>query len=156
MNITATLFGQMITFAILIWFVRKVLWDPLTDAMQARTKRIEEGLAAADHGKKQESLAQKKAKKILREAKKEKEAVISRAQARGSEIIGHAKFEAKEEYHRIIAMAEAEIEREYNQAREKLRKQMSGLILDGAGQVIETEIGAERHNALIDDLAARL
>ena len=52
MNVTATLFGQMITFIVFVWFIKAYLWEPLTQAMESRTKKISEGLAAAEQGQK--------------------------------------------------------------------------------------------------------
>ena len=52
MNVTATLFGQMITFVIFVWFIKAYLWEPLTKAMEDRTNKISEGLASAELGEK--------------------------------------------------------------------------------------------------------
>ena len=40
MNVTATLIGQIIVFALLIWFVNRFLWGPLTRVMEDRKQRI--------------------------------------------------------------------------------------------------------------------
>ena len=50
MNVTATLFGQMITFVIFVWFIKAYLWEPLTKAMDDRSNKIADGLAAAEKG----------------------------------------------------------------------------------------------------------
>jgi len=44
LNINATLLGQAITFAILIWFTMKFVWPPLLQAMEERAKTIADGL----------------------------------------------------------------------------------------------------------------
>ena len=62
MNITVTLIPQMIAFILLIWFVNKVLWGPLSQMMEARQKRIADGLAAAEKGKHEQELAEQRAK----------------------------------------------------------------------------------------------
>ena len=67
MNVTATLFGQMITFIVFVWFVKAYLWEPLTDAMESRTKKISEGLAAAEQGQKKIEQAKELNIKILLE-----------------------------------------------------------------------------------------
>ena len=51
MDINATLLGQAITFAVLIWFTMKFVWPPLTNMIDERTKRIADGLAAGERGK---------------------------------------------------------------------------------------------------------
>ena len=50
MNVTATLFGQMLTFVVFVWFIKAYLWEPLTRAMEDRSNKIAEGLAAAEQG----------------------------------------------------------------------------------------------------------
>ena len=50
MNVTVTLLGQMVTFAVLVWFVMQYLWDPILKAMEDRETRIADGLAAAERG----------------------------------------------------------------------------------------------------------
>ena len=57
MNVTLTLIGQMGTFAVLIWFVMKFLWNPILQVMDDRTTRISEGLAAAERGKREQEEA---------------------------------------------------------------------------------------------------
>ena len=40
MDINATLLGQALTFAVLVWFTMKFVWPPLTNMMDERAKRI--------------------------------------------------------------------------------------------------------------------
>ena len=51
MSINATLFGQMIVFAILIWFSMKFIWPHLMTAIEERQQKIATGLAAADRAR---------------------------------------------------------------------------------------------------------
>jgi len=46
-NLNLTLIGQAISFAIFVWFCMKYVWPPVTEAMQARQKKIADGLDAA-------------------------------------------------------------------------------------------------------------
>ena len=48
MNINATLLVQMIAFGALIWFTMKFIWPPLINAIDERSQKIADGLAAAD------------------------------------------------------------------------------------------------------------
>ena len=65
MNFNATLIGQMITFAIFVWFCMKYIWPFLIQAMEERNKRISEGLAAAQQGQKDLEEAQAKVVTLL-------------------------------------------------------------------------------------------
>ncbi len=156
MNITVTLLAQMIAFALLIWFVNKVMWGPLSGIMEARQKRIADGLAAAEKGKHEEVLAKKKALEVIKEAKGQASDIVAQGQKRASEIVEEAKETARTEGERIVTAANADIEREINQAREALRAQVASIAVAGAAKVLKREIDAKSHDALLNDLAAEI
>jgi F-type H+-transporting ATPase subunit b len=155
-NITITLFAQMIAFGLLIWFVNKVMWGPLSGIMEARQKRIADGLAAAEKGKHEEALAKQKAVEVLKEAKTQAAEVVAQGQKRASEIVEEAKVAARTEGDRIVTAAYADIEREINQAKEALRAQVASIAIAGAEKVLKREIDAKSHDALLNDLAAEI
>lgn len=156
MNITVTLIAQMLAFGLFIWFVNKVLWGPLSGIMEARQKRIADGLAAAEKGKHEQELAEKRATELLREAKAQAQEIVAQGQKRASEIVEEAKDAARAEGERIIAAANAELEREVNQAKEALRAQVAAVAVAGAEKILKREIDAKAHEDLLNDLAARI
>jgi len=48
MNINATLIGQAIAFFLFVVFCMKYVWPPILQALEERTKKIADGLAAAE------------------------------------------------------------------------------------------------------------
>ena len=54
------MFVQSIVFLILAWVVAKFVWPPVMGALDARAKKIAEGLAAADQGKQAMAAAEKR------------------------------------------------------------------------------------------------
>lgn len=156
MNITVTLFGQMAAFALLIWFVNKLLWGPMTKMLEDRQKRITDGLSAADRAAKDLELAQQKAGDELRAAREQTAQIIAAANKRAAEIVEEAKGQARTEGDRIIAGAKAEVEQEMHRAREQLRKQVASLAVTGAEKVLSKSIDAKVHGELLDKLAAEL
>ena len=156
MNITATLFAQVSAFVLLIWFVNKFLWGPLSTMMADRTKRIADGLAAGEKGKHELELAEKRAKESLHEAKVQAGEIIAQAEKRANEIIDEAKGKAREEGDRIKAAANAEIEQEANRAKEQIREQVASIAVAAAGKILEKEVDAKAHEKLIKDLATQI
>jgi len=156
MNITVTLFAQVAAFIALIYFVNKVLWKPLSGMLEDRQKRIADGLAAAEKGKKDQELAEKNAKQKISEAKAQAAEIVSQAQKRSNEIVEEAKDVAKQEADRIITAANAEIEQEINRAKESLRKEVSSIAVAGASKILKKEIDAKAHADLINDLATQI
>lgn len=146
----------MIAFILLIWFVNKVLWAPMSAMMEARQKRIADGLAAAEKGKHEQELAEKRAKETLKVSKGQAAEIIAQAQKRAGEIVEEAKVTARGESERIVSSAHAEIDREVNQAKEALRSQVAALAVAGAEKVLKREIDAKSHDGLLKDLAAQI
>jgi len=156
MEINATLIGQLITFAILVWFTMKYVWPPITKAMQEREKTIAAGLEAAERGKRELEQAQRKALSIIHDAKRDAAHVVEQAHKRSGQIHEEAKISAREEGERLIARAKAEIEREVNQAKEVLRKQLSLLAVQAAEKIIQHNLDAARQTALLDEFVAEI
>ena len=114
------------------------------------------GLAAGEKGKHELELAQKRSVEVLREAKQQAADIINLADKRAAEIADEAKEHAKQEAGRILVAARGDIEQEANRAREELRGVLAELVVSGAGRVLEKEIDAKTHAALIDGLVKQL
>ncbi|WP_045224994.1 F0F1 ATP synthase subunit B [Methyloterricola oryzae] len=156
MSINATLIGQMITFALLVWFTMKYVWPPLMQALEERKKKIADGLAAADKGKHEMELAEKKAKSVLKDAKDQAAEIVNLAQKRANELADERKEAAKQEGERIITAAKSEIDREIQQAKEQLRKEVATLAVSAAEQILKKEVDQDKHREIIDNLGKQL
>ncbi len=156
MNVTATLIGQMLTFSVLVWFVMRFLWEPLTNMLEERKKRIADGLAAAERGQHEQALAEQRASERLHEAKEKAMDIINNAQKRADEIVDEAKIQAREEGERLLAGAQAEIEQEKHRAKQDLKQQVSSLALIAAEKILQKEIDLQTHQQMVDQVAEQL
>lgn len=156
MSITATLFGQMLTFAVLVWFINQYLWGPLIQVMSDRSKRIADGLSASERGKHELELAEKRAAERLREAKQQAADIIARANKRATEIVEESKETGHAEGQRQLDAARMEIAQETNRAKEQLRTQLSGLVITGVEKILEREVDASVHSDFVAKLAKKL
>ena len=156
MNINATLIGQAISFMIFVWFCMKYVWPPIMAALEERKTKIASGLAAAERGVHEQVLAEQRAKEVIQQAKEEAAGILSQAQKRASEIVEESKDTARVEGERIITAANAEIEQEVNRAKEGLRSQVASLAVAGAAKVIDRELDAATHDALLQDLVSQI
>ena len=156
MNVTATLFGQLIVFTVLIWFIKQYLWEPVLSTLEARKARVADGLAAAEEGHKFEEQAQKQVEAELGEAKVQSAELIAQAQKRAAEIVDKAKADATSEADRIKTAADAEIAMERSRATEELRSQVATLAISGAEKILGKEIDGKAHAKALDELAAKI
>jgi len=156
MNFNATLIGQTITFVIFVWFCMKYIWPPLMTALEERTARIADGLAAAERGQQDLEKAKAQVGDNLKEAKQQASEIINQAQKRANEIVDHAKGSAKEEAEKIKIAATADIDQQITSAREQLRKEVSSIAIAGAEKILNKEVDASSHSKVLDDLVAQI
>jgi F-type H+-transporting ATPase subunit b len=155
-NLNATIIAQMVMFAVLVWFTMKVVWPMITGAMQARQKKIAEGLAAGERGQKDLTAAEARVEAIVSEARVRAQQIEAQAHVQANEIIEIAKRSASTEGARILQSAEQQIALERQSARDELRQQLAALAVAGAGKIIEREIDARTHAQLLDKLVAQI
>lgn len=153
MNINLTLVIQMIVFALLIWFTMQFVWPLILGAMQEREKKIADGLAAGDQGRRLLSSAQTQIEQMLLEAKDRVRQIEDQAARRSNQVIEAAKQAAQDEGARIVAAARVEIATETNRARDQLRSQFGSMVVVGASRLLEREVDARTHAQLLDRLA---
>ena len=156
MSINDTLIGQMITFALMVWFTMKYIWPPLFDSLEERKKKIADGLAAAEKGQEQIVLAEKKAIIVLKEAKDRSAEIVSLAQKRANEIVEESKENAKHEGERLILSAKAQIDQEIQQAKDGLRQEVTSLALAAAQQILGAEIDKAKHQDILNKVSNQL
>ena len=156
MNFNLTLIIQMVVFAILIWFVMRFIWPMILGAMEERSRKIAQGLAAADQGQQSLTQAQAKADEVVREARERATHIIDQAQKRANELVEQAKTQAAAEGARLVASAQSQIELEATRARESLRKDVAALAVSAASKVLEREIDPRTHAELLNKLATQI
>ena len=156
MYLNATLFLQIVVFAILWWFVARYVWPPITQALDERAKKISDGLAAADKAKVELAAAERRVEAELKEARAGAAEVRSGAEKQAAGIVDEARVEAA----RIVAEARKQAEEEASlamlRAREELQDQVASLAVAGAERILRVEIDATRHADLLNNLKSEL
>ena len=156
MNINITLITQMIAFGVFVVFCMRYVWPPITKALDERTAKIAEGLAAAERGQQEQELGEQRALEVMREAKGNASDIVTQAQKRYNDILDEAKRDAQAEAQRIKTAAHAEIEQETNRAREELRERMATLAIAAAEKILQKEINADAHKAIVKSFAEQI
>ena len=123
---------------------------------EERSRKIAQGLAAAEQGEQVLSEARGQADTIVREARERANQIIDHAQHRANELVEHAKTTAIVEGARLIAAAEQQIELDTTHARESLRREVAGIAVGAAAKLLGREIDAKKHADLLDQLAAEV
>lgn len=156
MNMNLTFIGQMVAFAIFVWFCMSYIWPPLISAMRERQETIAKGLAQAERAERDLTLAQKRAVEEMSKAKAEAQGVLEQARHRAAQIVDDAKEVARQEGDRIREAARLDAEQEFMRVREDVRSKVAALAVAGAEKILQESVDANRHRAMLDRLAAEL
>jgi F-type H+-transporting ATPase subunit b len=155
-NINATLLVQIAVFAALWWFTAKYVWPPITTALDERSKKISDGLAAADKAKADLQLAERRVEQELKKARESAGEVRAGAEKQAAVLVEEARAEAA----RIVAEAKTAAENEAalaaQRARDQLKDQVAQLAVAGAERILRREIDANRHAELLSNLKNEL
>ena len=156
MDFNATLIGEMIAFAILIWFTVQFIWPHINKAIEDRQVKIAEGLNAAERAHAELKSADEKVAGEIKAARQQASEIIDKAQQQANQIIDKARGEAIAEINRLKATAQDDIASMAQRAREQLREQVGALAVAGASKIVQREVDASTHKALLDQLAAEI
>jgi F-type H+-transporting ATPase subunit b len=155
-DINATLLGQMITFAVFVFFTLKVVWPIIQQTMDERKKKILDGLDAAKKGHEKLKQAEEKSQVYLTEAKEKYNNVISNANKQANKILDDAKNNALIERDEIIISGRRQIDQELNKVKIELQKQMAELVINGAEKVLGKSINAKDHAVILNKFIKKL
>ncbi len=156
MSINATLFVQLVVFAILVWFTMRFVWPPITKAIDERTQKIADGLSAAERARMELSNANRRVDEQLSAARDDAARRLADAERLAQSMIEDAKARAAEEGAKIVAAARAEAQQEVVKAREVLRGQVAELAVRGAEQILRREVDSRVHADLLSRLQTEL
>ncbi|MCT8645291.1 F0F1 ATP synthase subunit B [Glaesserella parasuis] len=156
MNLNATLIGQLIAFALFVWFCMKFVWPPLIKAIETRQANIADALASAENAKQEQADTKVLVEQKLAKAREEAQHIIDLATKRRNEILESVKAEAEAEKAKIIEQGYAEVENERRRVQEELRQKVAALAVAGAEKIVGRSVDAAANNDIIDKLVAEL
>ena len=133
-------FWQTLLFVALLLLLKKFAWKPILDAVNERETSIKDSLSAAEKARDDMEAVQADNKRILKEARAERDALLAEAKTASVQIVNQAKEDAKAAADKITAQAQETIQNEKITAINELKGQVASLSIDIAEKVIQTEL----------------
>jgi F-type H+-transporting ATPase subunit b len=152
----ATLIVEVVAFLVVLGVLAKYVLPVLNKALTERQEQIREALETADRAKAEADETRAQRTQILDEARQQARQIVTQANANAERIRSDATERGQQEYERLVASAEAEINLARQRAVDEVSGRVAGLVLSVAQQVIGREIDAEAHRSLIDEAVAAL
>ena len=145
------LIAQIIGFALLVAFMAKFAYGPISGIIDQRQKEIQDTLEqiAADRRSMEQSRAdyERRLAGIEEEARTHIQDAVKRAQEEGAKIIAAAQAQAATERDKAVT----DIDQERRKAVAQIRSEMADLAVVAASKILDREINPEVHRGLIGD-----
>jgi F-type H+-transporting ATPase subunit b len=149
-----TFFVELLAFIVILGLIAKYILPPINRAIAQRQEEIKASLEQAEQAKQERLAADQEYQAKLEEARHEARTVIERANRMAEQLREEARAKGQDEYDRVVARAEADIQRASERAREELRLQVADLVIAATQRVIGEELDPERHRGLIEEAIA--
>lgn len=152
MDINVTLFGEILTFAVLIWVTLKYIWPPIIKALNDRQQKIADGLAAAEKAHHDLDLTRQNIATQLRDVKAQATTIIDQANYQAVNLIEEGKAKTQTECEKLLAANKYNIEQEIIKARQLLSASTAAIALKAAEKILQRSVTIGDQQKLIDEL----
>ncbi len=151
-----TLFMQIFNTLVLFAFLRWKLFGPVSDMLKKRSERIKASFDDAEQRVQSANTLKAEYEHKLANVKDEEAKILSdarlKATQRANDIIKHAEVEIEQ----MKEHAQKEISLERDKAINQLKDDIASLAILAASKVLDKELDAAQHGALISDVIERV
>ena len=141
---------QIVSFLILLFVLKKLVYPSLLKAIDERQASIEASVEAAKDAQIAAEKAGEMTDEKLSEAKESAAYIISTAQKEAAVLLEDAEVRASKKADHLIQQAEARLATDIAEAREMLRKEVVGLVAQATEVVIGEKLDSKKDAALIE------
>ena len=150
------LFWTFISFAVLLFLLKKFAWKPIVGAVNDREQSIREALASAEKARLEMQNLTADNERILKEARVEREALLKEAREIKSKLIAEAKDEAQMQASKLIEQAQSAIQSEKKAAISELKNQVAELSVGIAEKVLQAELSSkDKQLAIVEKMLSQ-
>ena len=146
----------ILTFLVLAALLAKFAWRPLLDALERRQAGIATALDDARKAKEELERLHAESAKILAEARREADTLLSRTRSDTNAFREEMKQKAREESAAIVQNAERQIQLETARARQQIRAEAVDLSVDIASKLLQRNLSKADNERLLEDTLEQL
>lgn len=141
---------QIINTIILFWILKRILFKPVLNIIDAREEGIKNDIATGEKAKNEGLALKEQYEQKLLVSKNEGQEIIKQATLRAEEKSAEIISTAKEEASTIKERASKDIAQEKEKAMNELRTEISAMAILAASKVIEKDIDQSKHEEMIN------
>lgn len=146
----------IVTFAVLVLLLWKYAWGPLLAALDRREKMIAGAVDDARKAREELERVKQDSTKVLAEARKDAEGIVSRTRADAEKLREELRKKAADEAAGIVTNAERRIQQETAKAIQQIRGEAVDMSLAIASKILQRTVTKEDNERLIADVVNSL
>ncbi len=136
------LIAQAINFIVLLWVLKRYAYQPILRALEARTKKIEQGLKDAALSQEKLATSVEEEKRVMAAAREEARDILVRAEASAKDRDAKMLAETKVKIDKMIADADAHLAEEKARLVREAKSELSELVVTATGRVLGRAVDA--------------
>ena len=154
--LTPLLFWSAVSFAILLFLLKRYAFPAITEILDARERTITENLAKAERARKdaEQLLAEYQAK--LKAAQQEATAMIDQARKQAQQVAEDNQRRVKEDTDRMLATAREEMARERVRVSKELKDQAVELVIAASERILKRSLTDADQKRLVKEAIDQL
>ena len=151
---TGVMFWTLIIFVVLLIILSRFAFKPLTAAVAAREKALEELINSAKQDRDKAALLLADQQKALDASRADAQRVIAESRTTAEKLRNEMMEQTKQQQHELLERARVEIDNERKRAITDLRREAVELALAGASKVIERNLDDQTNRKLVESFLA--
>ena len=153
---TSQIVAQIISFLILFFMLRILVWKRFLKALDDRRAHIAAELKAIEDNKAVSENIKREYNSQLDAIDHVARAKIEEAVSEGKRIAEQIRVNANKEALEILAKADEDIEAQLSRSREELRSEIVDLAISAAGKVVEEKLTPDGDRLIVEDFLNKM
>jgi F-type H+-transporting ATPase subunit b len=151
---TGLMFWTLLIFIVLLVILSRFAFKPLTAAVEARERKLDEAIKAAQDDRQAAAALLADQQRAVETARADAQRLLAEARTTGEKLRAEMLEQTKHQQHELLARARAEIDTERKRAIADLRREAVELALAGASKVIERNLDDQTNRKLVESFLA--
>jgi F-type H+-transporting ATPase subunit b len=147
---------ELLVVVIILTIVTKKFLPILNQQIEKRQEKIRSSLELADEARAEAAAADDERLKVLAKARDQGREIVSAAQATADQVKAEAAGRGQQEYERIVASANAEVETARQRAVDEASARIGEIVFELVATIVGHEVDQSAHEELIGEAVAAL
>jgi F-type H+-transporting ATPase subunit b len=148
------MFWTLIIFVVLLFVLARFAFKPLTAAVEAREKALEEAITSAKRDRDEAARLLAEQQKALEATRADAQRVVAEGRTTAEKLRNEMLEQTKQQQHELLERARVEIDNERKRAIADLRREAVDLALAGASKVVERNLDDQMNRKLVESFLA--